>query len=51
MEHMRETTRGPLEGKNIILQRLDPENDYMALYEASHGSPEKPSSNTSIHTI
>lgn len=41
MEQMRETTTGPLEGKNIILQRLNLENDYMALYEASHGTPEK----------
>lgn len=41
LAQFREECSGPFEGKYIKLQRLDPENDYEELYEASHGTPKK----------
>ncbi|CAO3614362.1 unnamed protein product [Mucor hiemalis] len=41
MEQFRNNCSGPLEGKYIKLQRLNPEEDYEELYEASHGTTQK----------
>ncbi|KAG2212632.1 hypothetical protein INT47_000608 [Mucor saturninus] len=38
---LRDHCIGPLEGKHIRLQRLNPEEDYQELYENSHGTPQK----------
>jgi RimJ/RimL family protein N-acetyltransferase len=41
LAQFRRDCTGPFEGKYIRLQRLNPEEDYEELYEASHGTAEK----------
>lgn len=41
MEQFKNNCTGPFEGKYIRLQRLNPEEDYKELYDASSGTPKK----------